>query len=352
MRRLALILAALLAVSARAEEAALSAAPLDAMATEIKDGKFGPIGSVLIAHHGKPVYQGYFSGDADTLRDTRSATKTITGMLVGIALDRHLIKGVDAKILTLLPDYARVLQNRDKRKSAITIEDFLTMSSPLECDDWNDASRGNEERMYLVEDWARFILELPIRGRMHLGEAEAAPDYGRFFSYCTGGVFVLSHVLQKTAGLRTDRFAEEALFGPLGITDAQWVFSPLGVPMTGGGLRLSSADLLKLAQLYLDGGRWNGKQIVSEDWVAASIAPHARIDDKTTYGYLWWRRDFQSGGKSYPGYFMSGNGGNKVVVIPSLDMAAVITSTNYNTRGMHDLTEAILTRYVIPAVGE
>ncbi len=352
MRRLlaAFLLAA--AISVRAEEAQLSAPPLDEMANAIKDGKFGPIGSVLIARHGKPVYQGYFSGDADTLRDTRSATKTVTGMLVGIALDRHLLKSVDTRILSLLPERGRQLQNRDKRKFAITVEDFLTMSSPLECDDWNDASRGNEERMYLIEDWTRFILELPIRGRMHLGETEAGPEYGRFFSYCTGGVFVLSEVLQKATGQRTDRFADQALFGPLGITHADWVFSPLGMPQTGGGLRLASGDLLKLAQLYLDGGRWNGKQIVSEEWVASSIAPHARIDDKTTYGYLWWRKDFQAGGKSYPGYFMSGNGGNKVVVIPSLDVAAVITSTNYGTRGMHDLTETILTRYVIPAVGE
>jgi len=271
-------------------------------------------------------------------------------VLIGIALDEHKVRGVDAKILELLPERARKIQNPDPRKAAITVEDFLTMSSPLECDDWNDASRGNEERMYLVEDWTQFILDLPIRGRMHTGEHPDPPPYGRYFSYCTGGVFTLSEVLDKATGQRTDRYADEKLFRPLGITNVEWVYSPLNVPQTGGGLRLTSRDLLKIAQLYLDGGQWRGHRIVSESWVHPSTQPHARIDETTEYGYLWWIKAFKAGEKTYPAFFMSGNGGNKVVAIPSLDMAVVITSTNYNTRGMHEQTEKILTDYVLGAM--
>src|SRR4030088_1072774 len=205
-------------------ESGLSDARLRSLDVAVRSGEFKKIGSVLIARHGKLAYEGYFDangdGDAATLRNTRSATKSITDVLIGIAIDEHKLSGVDARIMALLPERARTFQNPDPRKSAITVEDFLTMSSPLECDDWNDASRGNEERMYLVEDWAQFILDLPIRGRMHLGEQVEPPAYGRYFSYCAGGVFTLSEVLETLMALRSAGYPRGKIFGPLGINDA------------------------------------------------------------------------------------------------------------------------------------
>jgi len=332
------------------ESQAMTAKPLHDMEAAIRAGEFKKIGSVLVSRSGKLVYEGYFDGDAATLRDTRSATKSITDALVGIAIRERKLSGVNARVLDLLPERARNVQNADPRKDKITVEDLLTMSSPLECDDWNDASRGNEERMYLVEDWAQFILDLPIRGRMQVGEHPDPPKYGRYFSYCTGGVFVLSEVLAKSTGMRTDRYAQEKLFGPLGIVDAQWVYSPLRVPQTGGGLRLTSEDLLKIAELYRNAGVWKGVRLLDETWVKASTEPRAQIDDQTEYGYLWWLKTFKSGGRGFPAYFMSGNGGNKIVVVPSIGLSVVITSTNYNTRGMHEQTEKLLTDYILVAV--
>ena len=334
------------------EAEGLSATPLQEMERAIRAGDFKKMGSVVIALHGKLIYEAYFDGDVTTLRDTRSATKSVTDILIGIAIQEKKLSGIDAHVLALLPERARKLQNPDPRKDKITVEDFLTMSSPLECDDWNDASRGNEERMYVVEDWAQFILDLPVRGRMHLGEQVEAPPYGRYFSYCTGGVFTLSEVLQKTTGARTDRYAQEKLFEPLGIASVQWVYSPLNIPQTGGGLRLSSRDLLKIAEMYRAGGQWQGNRIVNEPWVRTSTQPHARIDENTEYGYLWWLKSFKSGAKNNAAYLMNGNGGNKVAVFPALDLAVVITSTNFNTRGMHEQTDKLLTDYILPAVGQ
>ena len=335
---------------ASAEENGVSSEKLHSLETAIRSGEFKKIGSVVIARHGKLIYEAYFDGDAATLRDTRSATKSITDILIGIAIKDKKLNGVDARVLAWLPERAQRMQNPDPRKDRITVEDFLTMSSPLECDDWNDASRGNEERMYVIEDWAQFILDLPVRGRMHVGEKAEAPKYGRYFSYCTGAVFALSELLQKVTGQRTDHYAQQKLFGPIGITDAQWVYSPLNIPQTGGGLRLSSRDLLKVAELYRGGGMWQGTRIVDDAWVRTSTQPHAQIDDETEYGYLWWLKTFKSGGAGYPAYLMNGNGGNKVAVFPALDLTVVITSTNYNTRGMHEQTDKLLTDYILAAV--
>jgi len=156
--------------------------------------------------------------------------------------------------------------------------------------------------------------------------------------------------VQKATGQPVPDFAREALFAPLGISEAQWVFSPLGLAQTGGGLRLRSRDLAKLGQLYLDGGRWKGKAVIPEGWVKTSTAAHVQATDTDTYGYLFWRRDFQAAGRTFPAYYMSGNGGNKVVVVPEAKLVAVLTSTNYNTRGMHQSTDKVLTDYLLAAL--
>lgn len=129
---------------AGAADSGLSEAKLRAMSAAVRSEEFKKIGSILVARHGRLVYADYDEGDASTLRDTRSATKSITDVLVGIAIQDGKLSGVDAKVLALLPDHARRLQNPDPRKTEITVEDYLTMSSPLECDDWNDASRGTK----------------------------------------------------------------------------------------------------------------------------------------------------------------------------------------------------------------
>jgi len=173
---------------------------------------------------------------------------------------------------------------------------------------------------------------------------------GRRFSYCTAGVGTLGGVIERAAKKPLAEFANSVLFEPLGIKSATWRFSPTGLAFTGGGLELRSRDLLKLAQLYLDGGTWKGGRVVSESWVKRSVMPHARIDDKTEYGYLWWLRSFSANGKTWPVWFMSGNGGNKVVVVPDLGLVAVLSSVNYNTKGMHVVTDRLLQDHVLAAV--
>jgi CubicO group peptidase (beta-lactamase class C family) len=336
--------------TASAESVNLSADRLQAMERAIRSGQFKKITSVLIARHGKLVYESYFDDDGITgLRNTRSATKTITGMLVGIALDKGLLAGVDAPVMKFFSD-KQPIENPDPRKAKITIEDFLTMSSLLECNDSDQFSRGNENRMYLVEDWVKFALGLPIKGFPAWVTKPQDSPYGRSFSYCTAGVVTLGEVLQRATREPVPDFARKNLFAPLGIENAGWQFTPSGAAMTGGGLNLQSRDLLKLGQLYLGGGVWNGKRVISERWIKISVQPHARVDDQIDYGYLWWLRGFKAGEKRFASYLMQGNGGNKVAVFPEAEMVVVITSRNFNMPDAHPLSEQLLSEYILGSI--
>lgn len=331
-------------------EVGLSADRLRAMGGAIAEGTFAKVTSVLIARHGRLIYESYF-GDTDSsaLLNTRSATKTVTGMLVGIAIDQGLLSGVDAPVLPFFPN-KRPLRHPDPRKESIAVEDFLTMSSLLECDDFNPYSRGHEERMYLIEDYVQFTLDLPIKGFPGWATAPAGAPYGRSFSYCTAGVATLGGLLERATSLAVPDFAQRHLFAPLGIQRVEWQFTPTGLAMTGGGLGLRGRDLLKLGQLYLDSGTWNGTRVLSEAWVQASLRPHVQVDDETEYGYLWWLRRFPARDGTVAAALMQGNGGNKVVVCPGLGLVAVITSTNFGARDMHEQTDRLLTDYVLAAI--
>jgi CubicO group peptidase (beta-lactamase class C family) len=283
--------------------------------------EYGSITSVLVSRAGEVIVEEYLEGDADTLRNTRSCTKTVASMLTGIAIDRGLVPGVEASVVDLLGAEAD-----DPRKRAITIRAVLSMSSCLDCNDWDDASPGNEELMYPQDDWVGFALGLPVREE-------------RGFSYCTAGVVALGVALERAVGGSLPDFARETHFDPLGIERAEWQATPLGQVSTAGGLLLTSRSLLALGQLYLDGGR----DIVPSGWVKESLEPRARIDDEMEYGYLWWLRRYL-GQKCF---FMTGMGGNRVHVFPGLELVAVITSANFGRRDAHDLSDRLLEEQIL-----
>ena len=328
----------------------LSVEKLAQVEQSIRAGDFKQITSVLLARDGKIAFERYFDADgAMGLRNTRSATKTVTGMLVGIAIDRGMLSGVDAKVLDFFHD-EEPLQNPDARKAAITVEDFLTMSSLLECDDENQFSRGNEERMYLVEDWVKFTLDLPIRGFPDWVDKPAKSPFGRSWSYCTAGPTTLGPLLERATKRSIPDFARDNLFAPLGIENIKWQFQPLGAAMTGGGLMLHSRDLLKLGQLYLNDGIWNGHRVISAGWVSRSISPHAHVRDNTDYGYLWWLQTFRAAGQDFKCFAMYGSGGNKVYVFPSQRLVVVVTTINYKVPGAGALTDQLLTEKILPSL--
>ncbi|HEX4649492.1 MAG TPA: serine hydrolase [Steroidobacteraceae bacterium] len=322
---------------------------LDDITAAIGGGSYQQITSVIVARGERVLYERYFdTAGPEALRNTRSATKTVTGMLVGAAVDRGVLRA-DSPVLPFFKD-RQPLANPDPRKERITVEDFLTMSSLLECDDENQFSRGNEERMYLVEDWVKFTLDLPIRGFPEWQPRPEKSPYGRAWSYCTAGPTTLGALLERATGQSVPDFAQAVLFKPLGIESVKWHYQPLGTAMTGGGLELRSRDLLKLGQLYLNGGRWQGHQVISESWVRRSVSPHANAREDTDYGYLWWLQTFHVGGRNIPTYGMYGTGGNKLYVLPDQGAVVVVTTTNFRVAGAGALTDRLFTSMIVPAL--
>jgi len=348
----ALLAAGALACAAQTPDpaaAGLDTARLAAMEAEIRAGKFESVTSILVAQRGKLVYEQYFKDDATTLRNTRSVGKTVAGMLTGLAIADGRLKSVNESLLAHSPRHRGVARD-EQRKARITVEDVLTMSSLLECDDWNEWSRGNEERMYLIEDWPGFYWSLPVRGYPAWALAPKDAPFGRAFSYCTAGITALGAALQHAVREPLADYAMRWLFAPLGITQAKWQQTPTGGVQTGGGLQLASRDWLKLGQLYASGGRWDGQQLLPAAWVEQSLTPKAQMPDGTRYGYLWWLHSVPLGEGKLETRAMNGAGGNTVQIIPALDAVVVITAESFRARNVPQLTMKLLTQHIVPAL--
>lgn len=307
---------------------------IEAMNRKIALGQYEDVTSIVVLKEGKLLLEEYFNGaDRATQHDTRSVGKSFAGTIAGIALKEGHLKSV-AQPLTdyyQLDDFA----NPSTAKATTTIRQLLTMTTGFDGNDDAPASPGWEENMYPTKDWVRFTLDLPARA-----------DTG--WSYFTAGVVLLGDILHQSVPGGLEAYAAEKLFTPLGIEDQRWQRTPTGVGNTAGGLAMSSLSLATYGQLYLDGGR----DILPEGWAETSLSPLvARNDDKEGhYGYFFWHDTLEVNGTAYTTAYASGNGGNKVVVIPELELVVVITATAYGKPYAHRQAEEMLADYLVPAV--
>ena len=305
----------------------------------VVDGKYPDLHSLLVWRRGRLVAEEYFyEYDSQRSHQMRSATKSVVSALVGIAIDRGLLASDTERVTPLLPYDAYA--NPDARKTSLTLRDLLTMRSGLACDDWNGDSPGNESKMYQSADWPKFVLDLPM-----------IADPGTKGSYCSGNVAVAGRIVERAAKMPLRSFAQANLFGPLGIRDVRWNYALTSSnAATFAQVYLRPRDMLKLGILFHQHGVWEGRQVISRAWVERSTAKWSHVGDQD-YGYFWWHQWIDvatpSGTKRVDMVAASGNGGQKIYLIPSLDAVVVTTGGNYNSNSP---STAIMRSVLLPAM--
>lgn len=307
---------------------------LDADLAEVENHQ---LHAILVARQGQLVYERYYNGySADTPHDLRSVTKSITALLTGMAVDDGAILNIDQPMMRYLGEaYPQVDDKAD-----ISLRHLLTMSSGLDCDDRDRQSRGQEDRIYRQRDWVGYFLAL---------DAVAPP--GQHSAYCTGGVIALGRVLTEATGQPVDRYAQQRLFAPLGIRNLRWArFDGDTQVDSGGHLLLTPRALIKIGQLILQQGQWQGEQLISPAWISAATTPQVQVDG-TPYGYLWWLHEVDYGLQPVRVIAARGNGGQTLFIAPQFDLVAVFTAGYYNSPDA-SVVDRIFFNAILPSVPE
>ncbi|MGI9419719.1 MAG: serine hydrolase domain-containing protein [Geminicoccaceae bacterium] len=309
--------------------------------------------AVLLARHGKLAVERYYQGSderwgrslgeivfgPEVKHDIRSISKSIVGLLYGIALEDGKVPTAERPLLDHFPDYRDLAQDPIRRR--MTVEHALTMTLGTEWDETLPYSdpRNSEIAMELADDRYRFILDRPM-----------VAEPGERWAYSGGATAVLAHLIAKGTNMPFLDFARQRLFDPLGIEDVEWVEGSNGEPAAASGLRMRPRDLTTIGQLVLDRGEWQGKQIVPRHWLEASVTEGVTAEDGLEYGYQWWLGHGRSDGRRWIAGF--GNGGQRVVIIPDLDLVFVVMAGNYNQADAWKIAVKLMADIVLPSIRE
>jgi CubicO group peptidase (beta-lactamase class C family) len=295
---------------------------------------------VIIARRGRLVLEEYFHGEhRDRPHDTRSAAKALTSTLAGAAVHAGAPLRLDSPIYAVMNGGA-LPDGLEPRKRAITLEHLLTMTSGLDCDDSNPESRGNEETLTSQdEDYYRYTLAL-----------STVRDPGQQAVYCSGQPNLAGGVVSRAAGRPLPELMHELLGGPLQMGRYYLPLTPTGDAYGGGGVRFTLRDFARIGEMYLREGSWNGRQVLSPEWVRRSTSPlHAM--GTLRYGFYWYVIEYPHRGRTLRAFYAGGNGGQTLMVIPELDMVIAIFAGNYadNVRTFA-YQRTVVPRDILPAV--
>lgn len=306
-------------------------ATVEQMVSAIVAEDYGLLHSILIARNGRLVLEEYFyNHDRQTPHRLASATKSVSSLLVGIAVDRGLLGGVEESILSYFPDYAT---GAAPGWEQVSLRHILTMSAGA---DW---AKTDLDGFYGTEDHFAAVFSRPIT---------SIP--GETFEYISPNMDLLAGVIKHASGMYADDFAEKYLFSPLGITGYRWDYGRWeGHPLMDGSLALRPRDMAKIGQLVLDGGRWDDTQVVSSGWITESTASQISTGASEDYGYLWWRAAAPFEGKKVQGAFASGWGSQFIFIIPEYNLVVVTTGGNEDN-SMNFAPLSMFADYILPAM--
>lgn len=298
--------------------------------------------SVLISKKGKIIYEKYFDGyNANIPHDMKSASKSISSAVVGIAKNQSLFSSVEQSIFDFLPE--KYQEFKDSLKSKIDIQSLLTMSSGIDAIDYginaNPKSSATEENYQRAPDWIEAILKAPM---IHKPNTKA--NYGSANPALLG--VAMDSVVYEPLELFIDKF----LFQKLEISNYIIQTDLRGKPYFGGGMYLTPKDMLKFGELYLNKGKWKSKRIISKKWVKNSFKNYRNLEnvtDKNGYGYLWWHNTYNANEKNIKSIEARGNGGQYIFIVPSLKTVVVVTSGNYRN-GKTKQPELIFEKHILP----
>ena len=330
---------------------------INAMTSAIAQQEYPNIHSVLIVKNKKLVYEKYFPGNdeiwgtsigmvnhsKDSLHDVRSISKSVVSACIGIAIAQGKIKDENQKVWDFFPEYSDL---NTGEKSNLTIRHLLTMSSGLA---WNENipytdPANSEIQMDNNDDPIRYVLSQPL-----------AATPGTTWNYNGGCTQVLAAILFKVSGMEADAFANQYLFKSLGISRFFWTkLTPKpgrkSIPAAASGLRLRPRDMAKVGILYMQGGRWNGKQVITGQWVKSSHTPQISRADGGGYGYQFWTWTMSVNNTTIPLAVAVGNGDQRIYFDHQHDLLIVITAGNYNQWTIKKNADAIVKEYIYPSL--
>jgi CubicO group peptidase (beta-lactamase class C family) len=328
------------------EDVGMSRAALETMVRMIIDTSIDSVSvmenhGVLIVRHGKLVLEEYFHGEhRDKPHDTRSAAKSLATVLIGAAMHAGVPLSAQSSVYEVM-NAGTVPSDLESRKRALTLEHLLTMSSGLDCDDSNPDSPGNEDAIgeqTIEPNWWKITLGLNM-----VREPGESAVYASMQPNLAGGM------LRTASGRPLPELFQELVAEPLQIRRYWLNLMPTGEAYMGGGARFLPRDFMKLAQLMLNGGTWDGHRVVTKDWAERATSPLVDMG-RNKYGYLWWITEYPYQGRTIRGFYAAGNGGQVVMGIPDLDLVVATYGGNYNDRIMFQIQRRLIPEYVLPAV--